>query len=511
MKKHSTRFLALALALAAGLLLPTLASCAEEHDDPTDTTATETIGDIVTEPEETEITDKLPDELYYNNDEVVILSRYVQNWTSGEITPEEGITGNRVNDTVYERNKHVEERLGVKLTNVQDNDPHYSVVVNRVSGLVKSGTHEYDLLAAAAVGTMNASLEGTFVDLRTTQYLDFDKPWWSQGVNNATEYKDMQFAVSGDMLLSLYRFAFVTVFNKDLFDDVGIPHLYEDVQKGTWTLDRQTDLVTQFHIDNGNGVQDADGDVYGLITNDHLSVDPYWGSGKVEIVGKDENGDYEVIFDSAKLHDVCDKVLRLYYDTQQSVYIIKTQGTNNEEQIVVRDTFAKGYGAMGTVRIMELEAASMRNMQQEYGVVPMPKFNAEQDGYRTIMHDQFTVMSIPTTAGEERSDELSAVLEALASISYRILRPAYYETALRTQIAQDPESSEMLDLVIDNIYIDVGQLYPFALGTFAETFRLTIQGRTNTITSGYKVLMTKLEGRALPAMVKKLNKLNDRD
>ncbi len=505
MKKHSTRFLA--LVLAAGLLLPTLASCAEEHDVPTDTTATETIGDIVTDLEETGLRDELPDDLYYDGDEITILSRYVQGWTSGEITPEEGISGDRVNDTVFERNKYVEDRLGVRFMNVQDNDPHYSVVVNRVSTLVKSGTHEYDLLAAAAVGTMNASLEGTFVDLRTTQYLDFDKPWWSQGVNDATEYKGMQFAVSGDMLLSLYRFAFVTVFNKDLFDDVDIPYLYEDVQKGTWTLDRQTDLVAQFHIDNGNGVQDADGDVYGLITNDHLSVDPYWGSGKVEIVGKDENDDYEVIFDSAKLHDVCDKVLRLYYDTQQSVYIIKTQGTNNEEQTVVRDTFAKGYGAMGTVRIMELEAATMRGMKQEYGVVPMPKFETSQEDYRTIMHDQFTVMSIPTTAGEERLDELSAVLEALGSISYRILRPAYYETALRTQIAQDPESAEMLDLVIDNIFIDVGQLYPFELGIFAETLRNIIKTKTNTVTSSYKVLVARLQQRTLPQLEKKLEAL----
>ncbi len=503
----------LAAFLASLMFCSTLASCAAGEEDPTVDTeiptnaATDAVSDaIVTEPLETEVEDDLPDDLYFDGDEVVIYSRYLEGWTSGEISAER-IMGDRVNDTVYERNQFVEERLGVKFTSVEEDNPDANFVVNKVATLVKAGTHEYDILAAACYTAVNESLNGTFVDLRQTEYIDFDKPWWSQGFNEVVEYKGSQFGATGSMLLSLYRFSFATVFNKDLFTDAGVPFLYDDVRNGTWTLDRQIELVPIFHVDNGNGAQDEDGDIYGFISNNYLSVDPYWSSCMVDIIKKDEEGNYISVFQSAKLHDVCEKLLQLYYETNKGTFVCETVGFN-EEQDTIRDMFADGLGAMATVRIMGLEAASIRDMKQAFGVVPMPKYDTAQEGYRTLMHDQFTILTIPTTAGEERTNDLSAVLEAWGSISYKTLRPAYYETTLRTKIAQDPESAEMLDVVIDNIYIDAGIIYTIPLKSFHDTFRHIMMEKSNTVTSKYKSAGANLTRRALPKMIEKLENMS---
>ena len=132
----------------------------------------------------------------------------------------------------------------------------------------------------------------------------------------------------------------------------------------------------------------------------------------------------------------------------------------------------------------------MRDMHQEYGVVPIPKYSEAQTIYRSQMHDGFTVISIPTTVQGERLDELSAVLEAMASASYNMVRPVYYETTLRTKIAQDPQSSVMMDLIINNIHIDAGFVYSHAMKVngqgFHQSFQQLVGSKTNDTASRFK-------------------------
>ena len=497
-----TRILAALLALF--MLVGTFAACGGPVEEP-DTTTPDGTTAAATETEgETEISDDLPEDLNYGGDKIVILSRYREGWTSGEIDVE-GLTSEPVNDAVFERNKAVEERLGVEIVSIEEPGDSAYIVVEKAATAVKSGTHEYDVLAAACYTSLNESINGTFADLRKSLYIDLDQPYWSQGFNEVVEYHGAQFAALGDALLSQYRFAFVTLFNKDIFTDTNQPFLYEAVENGTWTLDKQISLIPIFHQDNGNGEQDEDGDIYGLVSCDYVSTDPYWSSCMVDIIRKNGDGDYEFVFDSGKLHEVGEKVLRLFFETEGGTYDYKMDG-ENMEQIKIRDMFARGDSAMATIRILELESDVMRSMDQEFGVVPMPKFDEQQKEYRTLLHDQFTVLSVLNTVTEERLDEVGAVLEAMASVSYKTVRPAYYETTLRTKIAQDPQSAEMFDIIIDNIYMDAGILYTIPLSTFHDSFRRIIGSGENTVVSTYKSAATKTT-RALNTMCNRLERV----
>ena len=490
--------------LAALVMLPALAACGTTTEDPAETSASTTAGDVGEG--ETELKDSLPDNLDFGKEEIVIYSRYREGWTSGEIAVEE-LMNEPVNDAVYERNKAVEERLNVRITSMEENTQDGDVVMNKVITAVQSGLDEYDIVAAPCYITMTQTLSGTFADLRNAAYLDFDKPWWTQGFNEVAEYQGSQFAVTGSMLLSTYRFAFVTVFNQNLFTNANQKFLYEYVEDFSWTLDKQYELVPLFHQDNGNGVQDAEGDVYGLISNDLISVDPYWSSCEVDILKKDENGEYVFAFDSGKLHSVADKVIKLYYESGNAMYNIKWKDFDTEQDDI-RQMFANGQGAMATLRILELENGSIRGMEDKFGVVPMPMFDENQKEYHTLLHDQFTVISVPTTVQGDDLDMMSAVLEAMCSYSYDSLRTAYYETTLRTKIAQDPQSAAMMDTIVNNIYIDAGIVYTRAISSFHDSFRKVIQSGKNTVVSTYKQT-TSAAQRALDRMVSKLDALVD--
>ena len=347
------------------------------------------------------------------------------------------------------------------------------------------------------------SLTGNLRDLRKSAYLDFDKPWWSQGFNESIEYKGMQFAVTGAAVLSMYRFAFASSPRQRWTTCMTM----SGTGRGRWIT--QNSIVETFYRDNGNGLQDETGDIYGFVSNDYIGVDPYWSACNVRILERDENGDYTFDnFDAQKLQNVAEKVLQLFYGHGNASYDYKHYG-NDAEQDDIRNMFAAGNAAMATLRIMALESAVMRDMKDEYGVVPMPKYDEAQKDYGTLLHDQFTVLSIPKTALDDRRDRISAVMEALCYTSYNIVRPAYYDVALRSKLVSDPDSAEMLDLLFSKVYIDAGVIYTGPLSGFHDQFRQLMGQKSNRVMSTYQKKARSTRSALQKNIVQKLQKLYD--
>lgn len=517
MSHHPTLTRVLSLLLALTILLGTLCACADgggtattEGNTATESSPDATAPDETGEHESEEATDgsaecELP-ELDLGGEEYVFLTQYREGWTSGELTVE-GLDGDPVNDAVFTRNQVVETQLHVTIRNMPEYTDNPEDVANKLAASVKTGIHEYDVVAAPMYTMTGVSLDGNFRNLLKADYLDLEKPWWTQGLNEALEYQGMQFIAAGSALLSLYRFSFATMFNKGLFDGVGIPYLYENVRDKTWTLDYQNSIIETFYVDNGNGVQDKTGDIYGFVSNDNISVDPYWSSCNMTILGRDEDGDYTLAdFDIEKLAAITEKVLQLFYGHDQASYDFKYRNYDSEQDDI-RDMFAGGYAAMATLRIMALESGSMQNMAQLYGVVPMPKYDAAQENYGTMVHDVFTTLAIPATAADDRFQNTGALLEALAYQGHTVVRPAYYDVALRTKMVTDPDSSEMLDILFQSIRIDPGILYSVTMARFHDSFRKLIKNKDDTVASTYKAKTKEAEKVLSKKIVNKLNKL----
>ena len=465
MKSKRTLSLLLSLLLLAG----SFTACATS-EEPADTKPLSTVA-----PEEdTALKDNLPDNLNYGGEEINFYSFYEEGMTTGQVTVPE-LNGNPINDAVYERNRLVESRLNVKIVNDDDKSGDAYHVVNKTVTLVQSGSTDYDAITSPCWVVLDQSISGTFSNLTGSEYLDLSQPWWTQDFNEACSFQGNQYAASGHLLLGIYRSAYATVFNKAMFTDVGQPYLYGYVDNGTWTLDKQASLVTVFHSDsNGDGLQDEN-DRYGLASGQYIYVDPYWASCGIDIIAKNADGEFELIFDSAKLHETVEDVLHLFYDTEDATYL---EGDS-------AGMFAKGNAAMATIRIFSMEGAAMRNMEDAYGVVPMPRLSESQTSYRSTLHDGFSLVAVPATVNGAPLEMVCAVLEAMGSASYNIVRPAYYETTLRTKLASDPDSSRMMDIITQNLRTDPGYFYVYTFNSFHHVFRNIIVSKQNTAISDY--------------------------
>ena len=482
-----------ALCLVCNTLISLFVACAQPEEQPVETTVAQ---ESATEPAQL---DNVPAELKYKGEDVTVLNRSMLGWTADEVAvPEQN--SDPVNDAMFNRNITIADRLGVNIVSCPIDDPDQHKPIEEIKRAVKAGSDEYDMLAASAYAVTATISEGTFYDLTNLTYLNLDQSYWMQGYNESMSFLGKQYTATGDIALSTYRFTFVTMFNKEEFDNSSVPYLYEAVSNNEWTLDYQASLAKNFYRDtNGTGKKD-EGDFFGFITCPGICTDPDWASCDLSVVEKDSDGYYEYVVNIGRLSDVMDKILYLYYDCGgTNLYFPET---DNVEQDKIRNLFAKGECAMTTLRLVAVEQGDVRNMEQQYGIVPVPKYSSAQEGYRSQMHDQFTVFAIPSSAAKDRLEMLGATLEVMASESARTVKPAYYEIAVKRKYMSDPIAWEMLDLVFSNVKVDPGLIYTNSLEKPLQTLREISQSKQNTVSSSFEKMRSKAE--------KSLTKLNSR-
>lgn len=496
----------LALLLALIMLLPTALACGKTEETAATTTAATTAppSDVTTTAmEETttegyNVKDNLPEDLKYNGETVAILSRG-RAWCKDEVSVE-ALTGDVINDAIYNRNAAVEDRLGVKIVNYLTTGNDNYEITETIRKQVQAGTDEYNLFANSVYATIMYTADNLFQDMSDLTYLDLEQPYWSQGFNEAASIGEAQYFATGAICLSLYRFIFVTFFNKTLFDENNIPYLYDVVNDGKWTLDYQRQISQNIYSDlNGDGIKDA-GDRYGFITNhDQIGVDAYWSSCALDILSKDENNFLQYAVNVERLSYAIDQINLLIHENDGCYGVVK--GGSDTEQDTICTMFAQDQAAMTTLRLIHVESEDMRNMVSLYGIVPVPKLDETQENYYSYAHDTMTAYGIPLTVIGDELEMIGAFLEAMAAESYRTVTPAYYELALKTKYVSDEQSVKMLDDIVNNFYVDAGVLYTKQISSFHQNMRTWIGSGKNTVASMIKATEK--------VIAKQLNTLNE--
>lgn len=492
----------LALILCILMLLPMAVACAETGAGTT-TTAENQVATTVADqdPEETELkSSALPDDLDFKQATVVILSRN-SDFITDEICVDD-INGSIVNDNVYRRDAKVQELLGVIFESRKLTGDQYAVSTE-LRNAAQTGEHRFDISANSSYSTIMYTGENILCDLKECKYLDLDAIYWSQGFNESASIGNRQFLATGAISMSLFRYMFVTFYNKRVLEDAGQRNLYDVVDEGKWTLDYQIQLSKEVYKDNDGSGTVTEGDLVGFCGSTVLYIDPYWSSCDITIVKKDADNLLEYDLDTAKLSTVVDKLIELYHNSD--AWIDKSSGDDGK-QTAMGNLFASGMVGTTTMRLCSVETEQFTSMSDEYGVIPVPKYDEEQEKYYTFLHDQFTSYGIASyhAKDDEMLQMCGAVLEALALESYKIVVPAYYELALKGRYLDDPESWRMLDIIYENIKIDPGVLYTKSLSSIHQIPRDMVRDGINTVSAKASTLKKLITKTQLPKLLESL-------
>lgn len=446
---------------------------------------------------EPRLLDDLPENIDLEGWNVNVLSGAHPTVCDNEICVDE-MTGDVINDAVYNRNLAVESRLNVKITDYlvreggEPERPDYAGY-DVLTTMVTAGETTYNLYTSNSYTTAALGYNHMLHNLREVEHLDLTKPYWAQYINETATVNGQQYLCTGPMSLGYFRFNTAMVFNKRLFTDNSIAYPYQTVLDGNWTLDLVNTIAEQIYSDtNGDGKLAVGEDIVGYATRaypDSGNIDGFWGSCNIRTIGKDENDFYIYDLDVEHFVSVVDGLLMLL-NGKGSVGMAANDSA-------FQSAFRDGKQGMMNITLNWLESEWAREMDDEYGIVPNPKLNTEQDAYYTLAQDQFLVYAVPLSVAETDLPHLGIFLEAFAAESYATVKPAYYEIALTSKYVNDAESSAMLDIITNNVYVDPAILYLSIMNFNVMTLRDILGSGENTsvsrIASMQKQFQTNIE------------------
>ncbi len=357
-------------------------------------------------------------------------------------------TGDTVSDSVFRRNGKVSA-----LYNITFEFPDVStdnVIFNQsVGASILSGADDYQLVGNYTNGMAYESLlTGYYQNLLELPYLDFDQAWWpGEFMKNAKIGGNLYIAV-GNMESSYYDLFTAILFNKELAADYPIGDLYQLVRDGKWTIDKFIEYTNMAEIDlDGDGMMDPKTDQFGLAIHRGYPIDACVTSFEVRLTDFDEDGIPTLLPMTEHYVEVFEK-LNSFVHGNSVRYITDKSGTPDY-------TFIEGRALFEAERMWTV--APYREMDQDFGILPYPKWDESQENYRSFSDvENATSYVIPITTDGERS---ANILEALSYFGKKMVYPAYYEKSLKGRSTRDKESGEMLDIIYSNISYEFIQIY----------------------------------------------------
>ena len=481
------------LLLVACFMFVALVSCGS--GDATDTSASDgaTAGENTEKPtneygEET-FESVVPEGLDFNGDTITILhrsqTRVMREWYKETAEDE-------VDEVVAVRNEAVSSLLNLNVAYTPMAESSYDDCLSAFSTAIQNdvteGLHNIDIVANYAYAGANESVRdylANMADKEIFPYFDFSLPCWNKAIVSTTLVNDKLFYITGDLNLSTFDKTMVIFLNKSVYNSKKSAYDPADLQDLAIEGDGKAggfiydDLYSWATRDNSvaelNGEDGYQHDDFHAISADFGSIPldalPYAWDLDYLVTNADGSHSYDIV-GNTKIETAITKAQDLLDGT-------KAQGVCNDDNAggcslggysepITHFATDKSIFAIHMLYAYEYDNAMIRNMESEYGLLPMPKYDAEQIDYGTTAHDSYTLVtvldhsrsSIPT-----KGEAISAYLQESYKVSYtdvrgyyinRIIKPKYFGTDSSGSVKK---SIQIFNIIAKNIEFPFVSVY----------------------------------------------------
>ncbi len=451
--------------VACGTETPPAPISTGDSDALTDADNTPEAGDTTaaeTEPPVTERTHSVPvAELDFGGEEFHVYAFDWQAYSDYFFAEED--SSDPMESAIYYRKCAVEDALGVTLTHTMFKG--YGDMYPAIDQNVGTGDDAVQLMLMHCIsGLASYATGGTLFAFEDLPYVNLSADWWNLEQMDAVRLgRKYHYGVSDYMIPTPNTL----MFNKDMIEDLSLESPYTLVYENHWTIDAFEEMARAASRDvDNNGVWD-ESDIYGIGGNGYLN---FWSASNQFLVTRGDDG--RLVFDMSteKAFDVIESIA-----VWSREHVSHVPSTGEESDLLKMPSgqvlFAPG-GLSPSKSLMESDV--------NYGILPYPKYDEEQENYRCL--DWGGLMAVPTTV---RNPELvGATIELLSFESAETTIPVFYDKVLSGQLAQDPDASRMIEIILDNICYDPAMTYLGLSGSvfkifYAPWFEAHMEGRSN--------------------------------
>lgn len=314
-------------------------------------------------------------------------------------------------------------------------------------------------------------------DLTELPYIDIDKPWWNKNAIDTASIAGKSFLLFGDLNYSDKNSTWALVFNKRLYEENGLEEPYEMVRNGEWTLDKLEEQCRDITQDlNGDTVLDHN-DQWGLLSSDSAVIGFITSCG-IKTIETDSAGEFVFSLDSERNVGALSSLYNFFSNGQIQLRAQAMDGLVPDIWTEIINIFKEG---RALYRITTLsDVATMRDMEDDFGILPLPKLDAEQDSYYST-YQAWSGRSYVVPKGASDLERTSVILEYMCSVSTDTLIDAYYDVTLQRKVSRDDESAEMLDIIFDSYTSDIGLTYE--IGGLRDLIQNMMKAKSDTVVS----------------------------
>ena len=389
------------------------------------------------------IMDDIPESTNFNQADIAMLY-----WSDVE-NPEffvDSENGDLVGQAIFTRNSRVESRLNVTITydgqpgNNDNNDRFLTAARTAADG----GT-SYDIYAAYSMTTANLAYNGLCENLLDFDAIDLDKPWWPDSLITEATINNKLYFASGDLSTNLLYMMYVLYFNKKMIAEKGLDDPYQCVDNKDWTYEKM------FNMSNviSDSVNAGDTNKYGFVANSSVHLDPFFYGAGLRTTEHDPDGKPIISpsFGSERANSVVEDVW---------AFLNKPGCTISKGRTIFAEE--KALFIMDRARYASQNLASAGNF---YGIVPVPKYTADQENYTTCMGFPYTLYAISEFSSQK--EEAAVVLECLGSEGYRNITPALFEISMKERYVSDGNATRMFDIIREGVSFELGRIFTYNL------------------------------------------------
>ncbi len=344
----------------------------------------------------------------------------------------EKLTGSNLYDAIYERNLAAEELLNIKIEPVYGGEN--TDVTTKVRSSILAGDDAFDLVLNRFDYLLNLAAEKLLVNYCDVSGIDVSDPWWYQNmVRTFTLFHNALYTLAGDYNFYDDYAASVVFFNKKMTADMGYVSPYQKVRDDSWLMDYFMKTANEVTADlNGDGKLTTADDRwgYGISSSGIQNFIQNFGLHFTEI---DENGEIAIVYNE-KMVQVVD-LLYQFMNVNERVFVENTYGK----------VFADGRKMFYADTIGNI--GKLRDMEDDFGIVPLPKGDESLDNYTAYVSNGWTTaVSIPITAADISRSAI--VFDAMSAFSTDTVAVEFFEVMLKEKYIRDEDSKEMLPIIM---------------------------------------------------------------
>lgn len=398
-----------------------------------------------------------------------------------QFVPDEESAYTKVSEAVKARNDLIEQNHGIKIEIQAEKYP-----VDEMKNLIAVGSADFDLVCESVDRMVQSITDNLFWSIEPEK-LSLNSSWWDRNAMDSISIAGKAYFLSGDALITDDDNTYLYLYNKEMYNNntalTSKGDIYQIVKDGGFTLDLFEEMAKEVSQADENGQWGTEA-TFGNLSHAYGATVMVNGCNLAMASPDPDTEDFfQINVNSSQGQTVFGKVYEIMSDKHltQRAELIASPNTGGFGDL--ENMFVNKKGLFYNTTSSSISILKRLNLDFDFGVLPIPKFDESQERYcNTVNRYQSSVLGIPICC--QNMDAAYVLLEALGYYGAGV-KKAYYEETLQLQTLAG-EDAEMLDLVYNNRFYDLGSFFEWGNGTMIGFYGSLINRNTNELTSSWE-------------------------